>query len=291
MIRFNLPPRQRFIFFILIFALCFLFTAVIAGLLLHGGVTTPRARIATIVQDLLVFVLPVIVTALIITRQPADFLLLSNRPSPTLFLLVTATVLAVVPAMNRLIAWNQALSLPTQLAPLEEWMRQAEVSSQTMVTTLIGGSGVGSLIITLLIVGIMAGFCEELFFRGGIQQLFITSNMKPTLAIWLTAIIFSAVHMQFFGFFPRLLLGAYFGYLARWTQSLWPAIWAHTLNNLLAAYALWTNTSHGAASAIDPFANTPLASEPALIYIIISLPLTASLIFLTRRKCLSTAKS
>ncbi|MDE6177435.1 MAG: CPBP family intramembrane metalloprotease, partial [Paramuribaculum sp.] len=87
------------------------------------------------------------------------------------------------------------------------------------------------LIISVIIIGVLAGVSEELFFRGTLQRLLITRPMPPHIAIWLTAVIFSLVHFQFFGFVPRVLLGAFFGYLAWWSGSVWlPAI-IHAVNN------------------------------------------------------------
>ena len=63
--------------------------------------------------------------------------------------------------------------------------------------------------------------------------------MKAHIAIWTTAIIFSAMHFQFYGFIPRVLLGAFFGYLAFWSGSLWLPIFAHALNNSLVVLSTW----------------------------------------------------
>ncbi len=54
------------------------------------------------------------------------------------------------------------------------------------------------------------------------------------MGIWVSAILFSALHMQFYGFFPRMLLGAFFGYLLLWSGSLWLPIIAHFVNNCVA---------------------------------------------------------
>ncbi|MDE6395798.1 MAG: CPBP family intramembrane metalloprotease, partial [Muribaculaceae bacterium] len=93
---------------------------------------------------------------------------------------------------------------------------------------------VGSLVVSVLIVGILAGFSEELFFRGALQRLLSSANgIKPIAAIFISAFIFSFIHFQFYGFFPRLILGIYFGYLLYRTGSLWiPAI-VHAFNNSL----------------------------------------------------------
>jgi membrane protease YdiL (CAAX protease family) len=72
-----------------------------------------------------------------------------------------------------------------------------------------------------------------LFFRGVLLSWLKDSFRNKHLAVWLSAIVFSAIHIQFFGFFPRMLLGAYLGYLFLWTGSLWTSVLAHFLNNAI----------------------------------------------------------
>ena len=71
------------------------------------------------------------------------------------------------------------------------------------------------------------------------QKLIDEKWQNHHIAIWVTAIIFSAIHLQFFGFFPRMLLGAFFGYLLVWSKSIWLPIYAHFLNNSMAVVAAY----------------------------------------------------
>jgi len=93
----------------------------------------------------------------------------------------------------------------------------------------------GILLINLGLMALLPAFAEELSFRGTLQQ--ILGNKH--LAIWLTAIVFSAIHMQFYGFIPRMLMGAMFGYIFVWTGSLWVPIVMHFTNNSLAVIAYY----------------------------------------------------
>ncbi|MEM1122064.1 MAG: CPBP family intramembrane glutamic endopeptidase, partial [Bacteroidota bacterium] len=70
-----------------------------------------------------------------------------------------------------------------------------------------------------------------LLFRGIIQQNLEKRSQNPHLAIWITALIFSFIHFQFQGFFPRVLLGTLLGYLFVWTRNLWIPIIAHFVYN------------------------------------------------------------
>ena len=126
-------------------------------------------------------------------------------------------------------------------------MKAMEEASRQQINILLGEPSIGSLIISILIVGVLTGIGEELFFRGGLQNILRTCPMSPHLAIWITAVIFSAMHFQFYGFIPRVLLGAFFGYLAFWSKSIWLPIFAHTLNNSLVVISSWLisrNTSN-----------------------------------------------
>jgi membrane protease YdiL (CAAX protease family) len=93
---------------------------------------------------------------------------------------------------------------------------------------------------TLLTVAVFPAICEELTFRGVLQPLFARWTQSIHLGIWISALLFSAIHLQFHGFIPRMVLGAGLGYLVYYSGSLWPAIVAHFMNNAMAVcLAAW----------------------------------------------------
>ncbi|QCD43170.1 type II CAAX endopeptidase family protein [Duncaniella dubosii] len=232
-------PGQRII--VLIVALCLfsIFGSVIIGLIMRNGVSAQSLRISTILQDCIIFILPAIVSALLISQYPARFLGIERRFTLMQIILAIAAMLMSIPAMNALVVLNENMTLPSIFSELERWMREAEEQAQSSVSILLGNQGIGSLIVNILIVGVLAGFSEELFFRGALQRILFSCKINPHGAIWITAIVFSAFHLQFFGFFPRLILGAYFGYLFYWSKSLWLPIILHVFNNSLVVFTLW----------------------------------------------------
>ena len=290
---FNVRPVSRLFLFVLISFLCLIVGAVIVSLITMKGTTTVTLRLATVAQDIFMFILPAIVTAVIVTRRPATFLRIDSRYPWLTVLLAVAGLLTAMPAMNALVEWNESLSLPSSLAGVETWMRNSETAAQVAINTMLGGTGIGDLITGVLIVGILAGFSEEIFFRGTLQRLLATSrnndlDSTPSLtahvAIWGTAILFSAFHVQFFGFFPRLLLGAYFGYLLWWSRSLWVPVTVHAVNNSIVVIASWAQR----AGYIEEDLNR--AGADSLPAIIVSITLT--IIIITRlRKQLITKES
>lgn len=195
-------------------------------------------RIMAVVQDIFMFILPAIATAMISTRLPAWLLRIDKFPNAGLSLTVLCIMVVSIPAMNMLVEWNSNLTFPDSMSEIALKMKMMEEAADASVNAMLSGNGLGSLIMGILIIGIFAGFSEEIFFRGALQR-FIGFTVNHHVAIWLTAFIFSAIHLQFFGFIPRLLLGAFFGYLAYWSGSLWLAVYAHVFNNSMVVITKW----------------------------------------------------
>ena len=82
-------------------------------------------------------------------------------------------------------------------------------------------------------IAILPALGEELMFRGVIQRILTNWTKNYHWGIWITAFLFSAMHMQFYGFLPRMALGAMFGYLLVWTGTMWVPILAHFVNNAM----------------------------------------------------------
>ena len=132
-----------------------------------------------------------------------------------------------------LMYWNSQMVLPEFLSGVEQWMRDMETQLMELTVFLTDFQSIPELLTGILVIGVFAGVGEELFFRGLIQPKMQVYFRSPHWGIWVTAFIFSAIHAQFFGFFPRLFLGALFGYLYHYTGSLFYPILGHILNNAL----------------------------------------------------------
>lgn len=276
-------PTERLLFFLISLTICALIGSVLVGLIVKSGITTKTLRMATVIQDCVIFILPSVITAMIVAVLPARFLKIDSIFSIRQLLLATFCMLVSIPLMNWIVMINDSMSFPESLSGLENWMRLHEEEARNSVKLLLGDSSVISLIIDLLIVGVLAGFSEEILFRGTLQQLFCSLGMNRHVGIWLTALIFSAIHMQFFGFVPRFLLGAYFGYLLWWSRSLWLPIIIHTFNNSIVVYSTWRHgqiDEGGAVDSIDHWGvDSPmliLASAILTVFVIVKLKKTYS---------------
>jgi uncharacterized protein len=145
--------------------------------------------------------------------------------------LVLLTVLVSMPFNSLIIEWNADMTLPDALRSVEIWMRDKEDQLAELTGFLTRFDSPPQLVIALLVIGVIPALGEEVLFRGVIQRKLAEQWVNVHVAIWVAAALFSAIHVQFYGFFPRMLLGALFGYLYYWTGSLWVAIFAHFVNN------------------------------------------------------------
>ncbi|MBS1530737.1 MAG: CPBP family intramembrane metalloprotease [Bacteroidetes bacterium] len=179
--------------------------------------------------------LPILVTPLIfsyfIVREPDDYLKHHYHFSPLLILVVTATMLMASPLIEFLGNLNEQMVLPKALKGLEDWMKQSEKDAERLSVVLMQMPTFGKMMFDLIFIGLLTAIVEEILFRGSMQTVFVRWTKNIHAAVWITAILFSAFHLEFYGFLPRLLLGLLFGYFVAWSGSIWPAIIGHFVNN------------------------------------------------------------
>lgn len=199
-----------------------------AILSLGQEVTRPERdalRLATLVTHLCTFSLPgLLLYYLLYRHRMTAELRLGSFPAAYPAALSVLFLLISFPLAQYIYWWNMRIPLPAEL------MRMEQDAGEMMKAFLVMDSPM-ELLLNLLIVGLVAAVGEELIFRGIIQPHLYALSRHAALSIWLTAFLFSAIHFQFAGFLPRMLLGAVLGYIYWWNRSLWIAILAHFIFN------------------------------------------------------------
>ena len=206
-------------------------------------------------QSTAMFLLPPLCMAYLWSEQPLEWLKaypFSGGKGVRLGIGAVVLMLVALPAINLLSYWNQQMTLPAFLEPLEQWMKTSEESAKVLTEQFMHTTTFGGLIINLLLMALLPALGEELTFRGVLQRLFTSRliassphRLMPHTAIWCSAILFSAIHMQFYGFVPRMLMGALFGYALVWTGSLWIPILMHFTNNAAAVLLYFVSLRAG----------------------------------------------
>ena len=162
-----------------------------------------------------------------------------KKPSVVYLFFAALLWLFTLPIISFLADINNKITLPVSFASLENSFRLAEARAENASRFLLNISCLSGLMVNLLVIAVVAAIAEELIFRGIIQKLLFEQSKNIHLAIWLSALVFSLFHLQFFSLIPRIVLGAALGYSYYWSRSIWVPIFFHFINNasiVLASY-------------------------------------------------------
>lgn len=198
-------------------------------------------------QSAAMFLLPPLCMAYLWSKQPLEWLKVKGEKElKGERVWAVVLMLVALPAINLLAHINEQIALPAFLEPLEAWMKTQEETAKNLTDQFMHVTSFGGLIINLLLMAVLPAISEELTFRGVLMNLFkVKGESMPHLAIWCSAILFSAIHLQFYGFVPRMLMGALFGYMLVWTGSLWTPILMHFTNNAMAVILYFVSLRAG----------------------------------------------
>ena len=261
----NISPKKQLILYLCWLAVFFFVAVVISLVVMHSfGTSTTSARLQVLSQDLLVFVFPVVATLLMTGGKPFAYVGLCEKSRGIFYLLTILIMIFQVPAMNAIIKLNAMIPLP-------EWMATSEEAAMSTTALIFGDYSATDFVISVLLVGFLAAFSEEFRYRRN-------------AAIWIVALIFSFVHFQFSGFVPRVLLGALFGYMAWWSGTLWTAVLAHFVNNVMAVAAFFLVERNGYTELNDIGAGLSYIDVTAVIVsVVVSFALLSRYARLARR--------
>ena len=246
----TLPPAGQLVFTLLIILVSFFLVSLISilfGILIFGipmqdwisladlndPAETGILKYLQITQALGIFVIPPLVVGFLAQRNPLHYLTLHRHIRWRPLFLVILILGAGLPVINMLAIWNEGLNLPRFLNGIESWMGQTEEQAARLTELFLRADRFSIYLVNLFMVAIIPAFGEEFLFRGVLQRIFTKWFMNPHLAILLASILFSALHLQFYGFLPRMALGLLFGYLFYWSGKLWYPVIAHFVNNFI----------------------------------------------------------
>lgn len=185
-------------------------------------------RLMQAVQSLGMLIAP---SALFLYVQGPSNLTLFRWPVRQPVTICVVLFMVLLPFVNYVAELNGRLVLPGELGA---WVREKEGHLQALTARFLDMPDALTLMINLVVMALLPALGEELLFRGVFQRLMQRSGVSAHLSVWLAAALFSAIHMQFLGFVPRLLMGAVLGYLLLWSGNLWYPIIAHFANNAAA---------------------------------------------------------
>lgn len=210
-------------------------------------------KLLQFVSSMFTFIIPALIIAWLLGTNTWSFLKLNSSPQPLYYFLILVFLFSILPVMNIIIQWNESIVFPSALSQVEESMRSMEDSSKNMIELMLAGTGLSNILLSLFLVALLPALGEEFLFRGVLQKHFVDWFKNKHVAVFAAAFIFSAIHFQFYGFIPRLILGIIFGYLYIYSESLWTAIFAHFINNAMAVIAYSLSDKYEVAKNVETF--------------------------------------
>lgn len=233
-----------------------------------------------VVQAIGLFIVPPFILGWLFYGQAINYLYLNKSFEGSSVILVLVLMFFAAPFINFIGEINSNMHLPEWLSGLETWMKNSEEKAAELTRIFLKVDSLGGLFFNLFMIAVLPGIGEELLFRGVIQRILTKWTQNYHWGIWIAAILFSALHMQFYGFVPRMLLGALFGYLLVWSGSMWLPIIAHFLNNGIAVIAMYFIDKGMLTPEIEDFGSTSESYYMAFI----SLLLVALFLWLLKKQ-------
>lgn len=268
---------SRLLTFMLLLIFGILFSSVLGVFvaMINGGeiFSFKNLRIIQVLNQVMGFMMPAVVYAILVKEKPFNFLGFNKMPAWSLLGIVA--MFTIIPFLGTVTDWNDSIVFPESMRAIEEQMRATQQKSEEIIEMFISQ---GSLFSSLLIIAALAAVSEELLFRSVIQRWLMKLFKNVHVAIIVTAIVFSAFHMDFFGFFPRLFLGVMLGYMFWMTGSIFPSMLMHFVNNATIVMLHYLNTRGFIDIDVDHFCSTD-----NVLVIILSLIMTVAIFIICNR--------
>ncbi|MCY1721753.1 CPBP family intramembrane metalloprotease [Prolixibacteraceae bacterium Z1-6] len=191
------------------------------------------------VQAIGLFIIPPVILGYLFHGKIKEYLHLNKAVNNSSLLLVVVLMLFAGPFINFIGEINNNMSFPDWMSGIEKWMKESEENAAIITKAFLDVKTIPGLTFNIFMIAFLPAIGEELLFRGVVQRIFTNMTKNYHWGIWISAILFSTLHMQFYGFVPRVLLGAMFGYMLVWSGSMWLPIVGHFLNNALAVIGMY----------------------------------------------------
>ncbi len=230
-------------------------------------------------------VFPALIFAFFVNRNIPEYLDLDKSPKSVTIILTIILFFVSSPLISWMVEINEAMKLPEILSNVEIWMRNYEDLGKSFNNAFLHNGSISGFIVNLLMIGVIAAVGEEFVFRGIIQKIFIQWFKNIHIAVIVAAIFFSAFHFQFYGFFPRFMMGLLLGYLFVWSGSLWIPIIVHFVNNASAVVISFLFSRGVIGTNYEEFGNT----ESIYPVIISSIIVTFLLILIYKKERIQIA--
>jgi len=276
------------------FAATFLAGLMLAGPLFGAGIrdiissisdmtsdkTIMLLKFFQVIQAIGLFIIPALLAGYFFERSSISYFRLDHFSTWQVYFAALVLVFAAQPFINWMVTVNEAVRLPEFMRSLENWMQDTEAEASRLTDAFMLMPTLGGFLFNMLMIALLPAIGEEFMFRGLLQRLFREWLGSIHVAILVSAFLFSAMHLQFYGFLARMMLGIMFGYLLYWSGSIWVPVCAHFINNGAAVIFSYLGQTGALKGDYEDFGNT----DNVFLIILSAMAVSALMFFIYRLK-------
>ncbi|HXB30193.1 MAG TPA: CPBP family intramembrane glutamic endopeptidase [Puia sp.] len=232
-----------------------------------------------LIIQFLIFFLPSMLFAYLADPRPLSYIGLKSPQKKSFLPITIITIVVAFFTVSFLGTLDEAI---VRLLPkaTQKWIESGEDNVNGMLDNILTMKSPADMIMPVFLVGILAAVGEEVFFRGILQKFFIQMFKSAWPGIIFTGFLFSAIHMQFMGFLPRMALGIVLGSLYWFSGSLYLSILGHFIFNFITLLLLYFKVAD---------LDSKNSSSAVFIFLgILSLAIVVYLLNLLRKKSTTT---
>jgi len=199
-------------------------------------------KVMQLVSTIFMFLIPALMLGWIVHKKPLPYLGFNLKFTWEQIVLVVFIAVMALLAGSLLGDLNEKIPISKHL---QDYFKNKENEYSEQIMAIAQIRNFSEFLIALFVIALMPAIVEETFFRGAMQQLFISWFRNPWVGIVVTGVIFSAIHFSYYGFLTRAMLGIVLGLLFYYSKSIWLNILAHFLNNAAAVSQLYYYSMKG----------------------------------------------
>lgn len=222
------------------------------------------ANLTQWIQNIVALWLPAWLWVRIYKKERARDVFRLGWPGWKVMGLVFVLMVVSAPAVDAFDTFCDSLPLPEAI---RQYALQNRAQQEVLLKQLLAGNRWTDWLVFVSLMCVMTGIAEEMLFRGALLRCYgttLTGGKLVSAALWV-GLVFSAFHVEVFGFIPRWVLGAAFVLLVCRTGSIWPAVLAHALNNFWAILSMKVGDSETAPSPLGDWMSGAVAVSISVV--------------------------
>lgn len=228
-----------------------------------------KLKVSQFIASVFIFIIPCILFSYFSSRDSFNIFGFKSKLKRQNILLILFMIIFIQPFVVFCFQLNTSFlnSISEYIPVIYNQMELMEDKAAELTNFFLSMNTVGELFFNLFLIALIPAIGEELFFRGVIQKKLGNILKSPHVSVIISSIIFSAIHMQFFGFLPRFVLGLMLGYLFFFSKNLWTSILAHFINNAMGVLLMYSAFSENLNPDITNLENTEISFSQAFFSI------------------------